>query len=175
MGRTGMSAEEERFIESMGLFFERQGVPRIGGRILGLLLLADEPLALGEIARLLRVSPASVSTNIRQLQTSGTVEPASIPGDRRHYYVFNSVGWDHRLELAVSAMDALSRLCQDALASPGRGKRVKLRETVEFCAFYSEELSGAAERWRARFARKPGTQATRAPSPSARQRRSGTR
>ncbi|WP_257454089.1 GbsR/MarR family transcriptional regulator [Archangium lipolyticum] len=175
MGRTGLSAEEERFIESMGLFFERQGVPRIGGRILGLLLLADEPLALGEIARLLRVSPASVSTNIRQLQTSGTVDPASIPGDRRHYYVFNSAGWDHRLEVAISAMDALGQMCQDALAVPRLSKRDKLREAVEFCAFYREELAGAVERWRARFARRPGTQATKTPSPSARQRRSGTR
>ncbi len=175
MGRTGMSAEEERFIESMGLFFERQGVPRIGGRILGLLLLADKPLAPGEIAELLRVSPASVSTNIRQLQASGTVEPASIPGDRRHYYVFNSEGWGHRLKLAISAMDALSRLCQDALASAAPGKRDKLRDTVEFCAFYREELSGAAERWHARCARQPLPQANRASSPSARSRRSGTR
>jgi hypothetical protein len=174
MRRNGLSAEEERFIESMGLFFERQGVPRIGGRILGLLLVAEKPLALGEVASLLRVSPASVSTNVRQLQASGLVDPASIPGDRRHYYVFNSAGWDHRLELAVSAMDSLGQLCQDALAMPGLKDHHKLRETVEFCGFYRQELAGAAERWRARFARKPDTRA--APfSPSPRQRRSATR
>lgn len=174
MRRDGLSAEEAQFIESMGLFFERQGVPRIGGRILGLLLLAEKPLALGEVAGLLRVSPASVSTNVRQLQASGLVDPASIPGDRRHYYVFNSAGWDHRLELAVSAMDTLGKLCQDALARPGMKQRHKLREAVEFCGFYRQELAGAAERWRARFARKPDNQATSA-SPSARQRRSATR
>lgn len=174
MRRDAVSAEEERFIESMGLFFERQGVPRIGGRILGLLLLAEKPLALGEIARLLQVSPASVSTNIRQLQASGTVEPASIPGDRRHYFVFNSAGWDHRLELAISAMDVLGQLCQDTLAVPGLGKRQKLRETLDFCAFYREELVGAAERWRARFARKPNPAVRRASTP-ARPRRSATR
>jgi DNA-binding Lrp family transcriptional regulator len=168
----GLSAEEERFIESMGLFYERQGVPRIGGRILGLLLLAEKPLALGEIAGLLRVSPASVSTNVRQLQASGIVDPASIPGDRRHYYVFNSAGWDHRLEVAMSAMDALGRLCQDALAMPGLRQNPKLREAVEFCAFYREELAGAAERWRARFARKSSNQVS---SPSARRRRSALR
>jgi DNA-binding Lrp family transcriptional regulator len=174
MRREGLSAEEERFIESMGLFYERQGVPRIGGRILGLLLLAEKPLALGEIARLLRVSPASVSTNIRQLQASGIVDPASIPGDRRHYYVFNSEGWDHRLEVAISAMDALGQLCQDALAMPGLRHHSKLSEAVEFCAFYREELAGAAERWRARCARKSSEQAI-SPSPSARQRRSALR
>ena len=174
MRQGGLSADEERFIESMGLFFERQGVPRIGGRILGLLMLAEKPLALGEIAELLRVSLASVSTNVRQLQANGSVEPTSIPGDRRHYYVFNSVGWDHRLELAVASMDALGRLCQDALALPGLSARYKLREAVEFCDFYRQELAGAAERWRARLARKPDTQAPSA-SPSARQRRSAIR
>ncbi|PTL80521.1 GbsR/MarR family transcriptional regulator [Vitiosangium sp. GDMCC 1.1324] len=174
MRQDSVSADEERFIESMGLFFERQGVPRIGGRLLGLLLVADKPLAPGEIAELLKVSPASVSTNIRQLQASGLVDPASIPGDRRHYYVFNSVGWDHRLELAISAMDAMAQLCQDALASPKLKGRHKLREAVEFCDFYRQELMGAAERWRARFARRPGTQASN-PSPSARPRRNATR
>lgn len=173
MRREGVSAEEERFIESMGLFFERQGVPRIGGRILGLLLLAETPLALGELAKLLRVSPASISTNIRQLQASGLVDPASIPGDRRHYFIFNSAGWDHRLELAISAMDALGQMCQDALAMPGLRNRHKLRETVEFCDFYREELGGAAARWRARFTRKSGAQ-TPSP-PSTRQRRNATR
>lgn len=175
MRQDGVSAEEERFIESMGLFFERQGVPRIGGRILGLLLLSERPLAPGELAELLRVSPASISTNIRQLQAGGLVDPASIPGDRRHYYVFNSAGWDHRLELAISAMDALSQLCQDALAMPGLRERHKLSEAVEFCDFYREELVGVAERWRARFTRKPGPQATTAPSPSPRTRRNALR
>jgi biotin operon repressor len=174
MRQDELSAEEERFIESMGLFFERQGVPRIGGRILGLLLLTEKPIALGELAELLRVSPASVSTNIRQLQVSGLVDPTSIPGDRRHYYVFNSAGWDHRLELAISAMDALGQLCQDALAMPALRNRHKLNEAVEFCDFYRQELAGAAKRWRARFTRKPGTQAT-SPSPSARSRRNTLR
>jgi DNA-binding transcriptional regulator GbsR (MarR family) len=165
MHQEGLSAEEQRFIESMGLFFERQGVPRIGGRILGLLMLAEGPLALGEMAGLLRVSPASVSTNVRQLRASGTVEPASIPGDRRHYYVFNSAGWDHRFEMAIASLDALSRLCQDALARPSMSQRHKLRDAVEFCAFYREELRGAAERWRTRFLRKSGAQASSAAPP----------
>jgi len=175
MRQDEVSAEEERFIESMGLLFERQGVPRIGGRILGLLMLAERPLAPGELAGLLRVSPASISTNIRQLQASGLVDPASIPGDRRHYYVFNSAGWDHRLELAISAMDALGQLCQDALAMPRLKDRHKLREAVEFCDFYREEQAGVIERWRARFTRKPGTQAASGPSPAPRARRNAIR
>ncbi len=34
-----------RFIEGMGLYFENQGIPRIGGRMLGLLMIAHWPLS----------------------------------------------------------------------------------------------------------------------------------
>jgi hypothetical protein len=69
-------------------------------------------------------------------------------------------------------MDALARLCQDALAMPALRSRHNLNEAVEFCDFYRQELVGASKRWRARFTRKPGTQP---PSPSARPRRNTLR
>jgi hypothetical protein len=172
MRRGGLSAEEQRFIESMGLYFERQGVPRIGGRILGLLLLAEEPVALGRIAELLRVSPASVSTNMRQFLAGGMAELASIPGDRRHYYVFSRGGWERRLQLAAASTEALSQLCQQALENPGLGGKAHLRDALEFCDFFREELAGAAERWRTRRAR---ASAPSLPSSPPRQRRTAAR
>jgi hypothetical protein len=111
MRQDPLNAEKEWFIESMGPFFERQCVPRIGGRILGPLSLSD--------------------------------------------------------------MDALEQLCQDALAMPPPRNRHKPHETVEFRDFHRQEQASAAERWRARFTHKPGTQS---PSPSsARSRRNASR
>jgi len=172
MRRGGLSAEEQQFIEAMGLYFERQGVPRIGGRILGLLLLAEEPVALGRIAELLRVSPASVSTNMRQFLAGGMAELASIPGDRRHYYVFSRGGWERRLQLAAASTEALSRLCQQALEQPRLGGKAHLREAMDFCDFFRAELAGAAERWRTRRTQAP---AASVPSSSPRQRRTASR
>lgn len=172
MRRGGLSAEEQRFIESMGLYFERQGVPHIGGRILGLLLLAEEPVALGRIAELLRVSPASVSTNMRQFLAGGMAELASVPGDRRHYYVFSRDGWERRLQLVADSTEALSQLCQQALEHPDLGGKAHLRDALEFCDFFREELAGSAERWRTRSMRAP---AASLPSSPPRQRRTAAR
>lgn len=153
MDDKGLHPAEQRFVEQLGLYFERQGVARIGGRILALLMLSERPLALGRIAELLKVSPASVSTNMRQFLAAGLAEHHGEPGDRRHYYMYARGVWERRLEAARATTAQLARLCEDALGTlPGDGRtaRQRLRETLEFCDFYDEELSGAARRWRAR-------------------------
>lgn len=153
---TELGAAEHRFIEAMGLHFERQGGTRIGGRIHALLMLAEEPLSLKRIAELLKVSAASVSTNIRACMAMGLVEPASVPGDRQHYYVISAEGWESRLHTAEDAMKAFVRVCQNALATPHLAAKPHLREAAEFCDFYLAEMAGIAERWRASRATRPG-------------------
>lgn len=74
------------YIEQMGLVLGADGMPRIAGRIFGLLLLATDPLSLDDMVRLLRVSKASVSQETRRLAQRGLLERASRPGDRRDYY-----------------------------------------------------------------------------------------
>jgi DNA-binding transcriptional regulator GbsR (MarR family) len=143
---------EHRFIEAMALHFERQGGTRIGGRIHALLMLADEPLSLKRIAELLRVSAASVSTNIRTCMSMGLVEPVSMPGDRQHYYVISSEGWEGRLRTAEESLKAFVRVCRNALASPRLANKPHLREAADFCDFYLAEMAGIAERWRATLA-----------------------
>ena len=83
-----LNPELIRFIENMGMYFESYGIPRIGGRILGLLLIAPEPLAAERIASTLKASRASISTNIRVLLTSGLAEKITFPGDRTTYFIF---------------------------------------------------------------------------------------
>src|SRR5258707_3209499 len=83
-----LSPALQEFVESMGVYFERFALPRIGGRILGLLLIADRPLSLDDMASTLRVSRASISTNMRLLTASSLAEQVSFPGDRRDYYRF---------------------------------------------------------------------------------------
>ncbi|MFP2929543.1 GbsR/MarR family transcriptional regulator [Pyxidicoccus sp. 3LG] len=146
---TELGAAEHRFIDAMGLYFERQGGTRIGGRIYGLLMLAEEPLSLKRIAELLKVSAASVSTNIRASMAIGLVEPASVPGDRQHYYVISTEGWESRLRTAEESMKAFIRVCRGVMVSPQLASRPHLREATEFCEFYLAEMAGIAERWRA--------------------------
>jgi DNA-binding transcriptional regulator GbsR (MarR family) len=146
-----MDEATARFVEAMGLFFEDAGVTRIGGRLLGLLLLADRPLSLDEIARTLGVSRASVSTNGRFLLAADMIERASLPGDRRNYYRFSARGWEASLQTGITRMQRLRRLAAETLATLDRANttgRARLQETVDFGDFIAEGMADLTERWR---------------------------
>lgn len=148
-----LSDAEVQLIESMGLFFERLGNPRIGGRMAGLMLLASEPLALEEIANLLKVSKASVSTNSRQFLAIGVIEEVSFPGDRRTYYRFNPRAWEDRLVIAQqlgATIEALALQGLGAIASDNEAARQRLDYTREFGAFLQEGVRRLQEEWRTR-------------------------
>jgi DNA-binding transcriptional regulator GbsR (MarR family) len=78
-------AHDSALVEKFEQLLEAEGLPRIGGRMLGLLAVAPAPLSIDELARSLKVSRASISTNGKLLQSLGLVERITRPGDRRDY------------------------------------------------------------------------------------------
>lgn len=77
------------FIEAMGLLWEGEGVPRIAGRIFGLVATSASPCSLDDMMHALGVSKASISTDARRLEQLGLVERVALPGDRRDYYTIS--------------------------------------------------------------------------------------
>lgn len=141
------------FVEAMGRYFEQYGIARIGGRILGLLMIADRPLSLDEIASRLRVSRASVSTNIRLATANDLAELVTFPGDRRDYYRMIDDAWGHGIHAEIKALPALRRLGERGLGALGpenAAAREQLEELIDFCDFAMEERRGLLERWQAR-------------------------
>lgn len=139
-----LSPGEVAFIEAMGRHFERQGVPRIGGRILGLLLLSDEPVSLEALAERLKVSRASVSTNMQRFVMGGLCDAVSYPGDRRHYYVFADNAWINHVKSSSQALRTLVELCEVGLreVAPSRQKaKARLRETISFFQFFEDLMN----------------------------------
>ncbi|REJ76487.1 MAG: transcriptional regulator [Acidobacteria bacterium] len=119
----------------MGLFAEEDGLPRIAGRIWGLMMLAEEPLHFDEIAERLQVSRASVSTNTRRLLDLHILERVTKCGDRRDYWQLNSgpafdtlvrviERFDHRDGVLRQAADELEP------ALPEAAERVRRRAEV---------------------------------------------
>lgn len=76
----------KEFVERFAVAKEGDGLPRIAGRIFGLLLTGERDLSLDEIAKELGASKGSASVNTRLLEQSGFIERVSKPGDRRDYY-----------------------------------------------------------------------------------------
>lgn len=84
-----LQAAEERFIEGMGLALEEDRLPRIAGRLVGLLIVSPQALRFDRLAERLRVSRGSISTNTRLLENMGVIERVTRPGDRRDYFQIN--------------------------------------------------------------------------------------
>jgi DNA-binding transcriptional regulator GbsR (MarR family) len=149
-----LTPEDHRFIEALGLHFENKaGFPRIGGRMLGLLMLASKPLALGTIAELLKVSPASVSTNIRHFHSKGLVEEIGLPGDRRHYYVFRDSAWEHQFEEAIKGITDLLQIMrarQERLDPDESVRQQRFHSTMEFFDFFLGMIKSGRDHWRSR-------------------------
>lgn len=148
-----LSPELARFIESMGLYFEAQGVPRIGGRILGVLLVAHEPLSADDISRILKVSRASVSTNMRLLTSSGLVEKTSILHDRTTYFVFSETAWEQAMQVGVQKASILKNLIQQGLAAlPEKDSaRERLKRSIQWADLVVEFYQELHKEWRRKY------------------------
>ncbi len=150
-----LSPEQQHFIERIGLYFEQYQLPRIGGRILGLLMLAKAPLGLEEMATALGVSRASISTNIRQLVTFGLAEHLSLPGDRRDYYRFADSPWLGAMRARIAGTRSLLQITDQGLATlsaSDTAARHRLEEMRDASIFMIEEMEASIARWHAHLA-----------------------
>lgn len=148
-----VSPAKQQFIEDVGLYYERYGLARIGGRILALLILADRPLTLDAMAGTLGVARSSVSTNARLAVDYGFAERVGLPGDRRDYYRFSPSAWEHAIGVNAQGALAFRRLAEKGLAAVTPGDepaQARLAEMLEFCSFYVAEEEATLARWRER-------------------------
>lgn len=138
-----------RFIEQMGLICETDNLPRIAGRVLGLLLVEDGPYSLRELAELLQVSRASVSTNARILTDIGLVERVAKPGDRQDYYQLARDPFHVLLKGKVRGMNQAYKFFSEAAESfpPEReGAKKRLCKLAEFYRAAAECVTELIER-----------------------------
>jgi DNA-binding transcriptional regulator GbsR (MarR family) len=85
---------EKHFIEDIGLFFEQMGMPRMAGRILGVLLISEPPAqSITEITQKLKASKGSISLMTRLLVENGLIERVASPLPRQSYFRFKPGGW----------------------------------------------------------------------------------
>jgi DNA-binding transcriptional regulator GbsR (MarR family) len=140
------------FIEGMGMYFEIQGIPRIGGRILGLLMIAHAPLSAADIAAILGVSRGSLSTNFRLLLASGMVERVTVRGDRVTYFVFSDSAMEQRIAVGLRSVGAFKQLCSEALDAlpPHDPSRHHLDISLEWSDLLMQSFEAAMAEWHQR-------------------------
>jgi DNA-binding MarR family transcriptional regulator len=141
-----LSESQRKFIEKLGFYYEGYGVPRIGGRILGLLLVAGEPISAEQMARVLRVSRSSISTNIRLLVSYGMVDLHQKPQDRSDYYVIGEHIWQNAIRARVDGYHELSRLV--ALGAADSRPNPQLEEMDRWARLMAERHEEILGEWK---------------------------
>lgn len=122
--------EQKHFIEDIGLFFEQMGMPRMAGRMIGYLLIAEpEAQSVNDITEALKASKSSISVMARLLVDNGLIERVASPVPRRDYYRFKPGGWILYLRHWMGLMSELHMITERGLALM-EGKSDALRERL---------------------------------------------
>jgi DNA-binding transcriptional regulator GbsR (MarR family) len=127
------SRAEQAFIERMGAALEAQGMPRLAGQIFALLMLADDPPTLEEIAEELRISSGSVSANTRLLESLDMIERFTPRGERRVRHRVHEHPLPRLLAGTISRIGKVSSIIRDARTELDSSRRAtaKRLKTME--------------------------------------------
>ena len=151
---TGRRRDEEavrRFVEQLAITLNDMGFPRMAGRVLGAISVADEPgLTAGEISERLGVSLAAVSSSMRYLLQLGMVVREPVPNSRSDIYRMPDG------VLAKSGVEGLYQRLADvihegylAVGDENSPSAHRLGDLRDFLQFIEEEMGKVVEKWEA--------------------------
>ena len=111
------TAALQRFIDEVGLYSERAGLPLLAGRLLGWLLVADPPLQpLATVAAGLGTTRGIIRLAAQPLIHLGIVEMVNPPGDENEYFRLSMAGWSRMVAHQLSEVAAFGALAEHGLA-----------------------------------------------------------
>jgi len=155
--KENIQKNKEEFVEEMARTCEQTfGLPRMGGRIWGVLLLTEEEyLSSDQLMELVRASRGTVSTMVRLLERVGLVKRVMLRGDRRHFYAASGAEAMMHAELGSLRMfiQLMERGRRSLTAKDRRGSR-RLEEVQELMTFFEKEYAALLNRWQQKKAKK---------------------
>ena len=150
----GSGAALLAFVEEMALFLEREGLPRMAGRIFAWLLVCDPPLqSAAALATALRASKGSISTMTALLVRARLIERVALPGERRDYFRVRPRAMSELMLEATARLTAFRRLSEaglDLLAGAPAARRERLQDVRAVAVFLEQEYPAMIARWEQR-------------------------
>lgn len=124
------------FVERFGLIAQAQGLSRIAGRIMGLIIIEGGPISFGELSKRLQVSRGSISTNTRLLESLGIIERTSRSGERQDYFEIASTPYKRLLRVQSEQLSKAQSVIRQTIGDlPGNREDSRARLN-ELDAFY---------------------------------------
>lgn len=145
---------KQQFIQDYGLGYQSFGLPRLMGKVVGLLLYQGEPLSLDDITEELHVSKGPVSQIMRRLREHNLVRRIWVPGSRRDFYeaepdIFGQAFTNHtelqkqNLALARKYTDLIKQTDADLPASFAQ----RMEEMDRFYTLMNKHLRSFLQEW----------------------------
>jgi DNA-binding transcriptional regulator GbsR (MarR family) len=136
------------FIEKVGVIAQTEGLPRIAGRVLAMLLYDGERVSFGHLAESLQVSRGSISSSVRLLESQQLIKRVAKPGDRQDYFQIVDNAFANLVEAAVLRARRAAADIEASVAEIPRSDSGPRQRVAEFAAYYdalAEGLSATAE------------------------------
>jgi hypothetical protein len=144
----GQPTEAARgFVDRFATLLAATGLPRMTARVFVCLLTADSSgLTAADLVRRLRVSPASVSKSIGQLEAMDLVARRPDPGRRRERYLIDDDVWLRAWQADTGAHGEIATAAQRGIEIFGAGTTAgaRLGRMGQFFARLSEQMGGSA-------------------------------
>ena len=149
-----------RFVEQIAMLFADWGFPRMAGRVLLTLMVAEERgLTATELGDRLDASPAAISGAVRYLAQLGLAVREPVPGSRSDLYRLPADAWylsttttsGLYAQIIAAAADAV-----DPLGGPDTLPGARVAEMRDFFTFVELEMAGLLNRWKELRAQQSG-------------------
>jgi hypothetical protein len=131
------------FVDEVAAVWDELGYPRLAGRVLGELLVADAPaLSTGELCERLPASKGHLSVTLHFLTSLQLVDRVSVPGSRRDYYRLSQdawlKSWQHGFQYLQRLRDVAGRALDHSPADDAPTRR--LADMHDFYSFLLERM-----------------------------------
>lgn len=131
----------EIFVRRMGDHLEAEGMPRIAGRLFGLMILEPGLISFGELAERLEVSRGSISTNARLLERKGLIVRVRPEGERQEYFRLAEAPYANMLRSVAARMEQTRATIVDALSLLPDQARQEHGRLAEADCFFRRTIS----------------------------------
>ncbi|MGB0797866.1 MAG: GbsR/MarR family transcriptional regulator [Planktomarina sp.] len=138
-----IDATREDFIEKIGLIGQAEGLPRIAGRIFGMLMFDGDVVSFSDLSAKLSVSRASISTSVRLLEERGLIKRTGKSGERQDYFQLAPDAYATMLQ-GAQRRSAIAKAEIDATIAELPAEMASHQRLVEYSNFYAAIDTGLA-------------------------------
>lgn len=124
------------FIEKIGVIAQSEGLPRIAGRVLALLLYDGERVSFGQLADALKVSRGSVSSSVRILESQQLIKRVAKAGERQDYFQVVENAFANMIEASATRVRRAAADIEESLKNIPVSEKGPRERVASYAAFY---------------------------------------